>query len=580
MAAPVILDVKEHFGAVGDGCADDTSELQAAFAGVAALASSAGNCLATGLDRWGPYTAALRFPAGLYRITDEIRPGRLNGVRIFGEASRGGTAVGNVFPPFGAVIRQDADDTAILRFDGGDSWGVTIERLGFTWKNQQFRPGTWESRLPGDEQDPSYTTPGAVAMLFSGPAQPPSNREVGFFHFRITECDVAKGWRGIAIDDTYDLQRIALWGTQIGHCLFRSIRGAAISLVNHPDQIIGMPGNALRSVFVENYTGPSFENEEEQIRLLAQLGMTISGLDLEATKTRAIVAVTSHRDFSQLYLEHVAYQGVYPALVYFIGGAYSIRGLSVDGWIRPLKDPDDHDRQSSGTVVKAQQAGPHPTSVVVSGVNIVPADPSVTDPDAGGFMPRQGPVHLMSGDAPSAFTLVDRPNLPVYSQAVRDTWEPPNPTDMDDRYEVLEAWSDDWGSRMTAAVRAPIAKASRTLDFGTVGAGAIGLLRLGECVGPVTDHPELAPVPGAKPGDIVTLGPPANLPAGLVATGVVLQPGCVEIRLLNTTGSSVDPPSGRWTLEIGGGQQSGAAQEIADPNVTIPIMARPKPWLI
>jgi hypothetical protein len=33
-------------------------------------------------------------------------------------------------------------------------------------------------------------------------------------------------------------------------------------------------------------------------------------------------------------------------------------------------------------------------------------------------------------------------------------------------------------------------------------------------------------------------------------------------------------------LEIGGGQQSGAAQEIADPNITIPILARPKPWLI
>jgi hypothetical protein len=52
--------------------------------------------------------------------------------------------------PTGSLLRQDTDDTPIFRFEKTDTWGVTIERLGFTWKNQQGPPPNW----PGIIDDP------------------------------------------------------------------------------------------------------------------------------------------------------------------------------------------------------------------------------------------------------------------------------------------------------------------------------------------------------------------------------------------------------------------------------------------
>lgn len=75
-----------------------------------------------------------------------------------------------------------------------------------------------------------------------------------------------------------------------------------------------------------------------------------------------------------------------------------------------------------------------------------------------------------------------------------------------------------------------------SLDFGNILAGAIGT--------------QTVAVDGALVGQLVALGPPSNIDAGLVWSGFVSADGLVEIRLFNTTGGAIDPAAGDWKVSV------------------------------
>ena len=76
----------------------------------------------------------------------------------------------------------------------------------------------------------------------------------------------------------------------------------------------------------------------------------------------------------------------------------------------------------------------------------------------------------------------------------------------------------------------------RTLDLGSIAAGAVSTLTVA--------------VPGAKPGNTVTIGAPAALDAGLLWCGAVSANDEVTIRVYNPTGSPIDPASATWTVRV------------------------------
>ena len=75
-----------------------------------------------------------------------------------------------------------------------------------------------------------------------------------------------------------------------------------------------------------------------------------------------------------------------------------------------------------------------------------------------------------------------------------------------------------------------------TLDFSSISAGAVGTAT-------VTSD-------GAKANDLVVLGPPPGIEAGLMWSGFVSADDTVTIRLHNTTGSPIDPASASWTVQV------------------------------
>ncbi len=79
--------------------------------------------------------------------------------------------------------------------------------------------------------------------------------------------------------------------------------------------------------------------------------------------------------------------------------------------------------------------------------------------------------------------------------------------------------------------------AAATLNFGSIAAGASAALTM--------------TVTGATISTPVALGPPANLEAGLIAFGVVTATNTVEVRLMNTTASAIDPASNTWRAFVG-----------------------------
>ena len=57
-------------------------------------------------------------------------------------------------------------------------------------------------------------------------------------------------------------------------------------------------------------------------------------------------------------------------------------------------------------------------------------------------------------------------------------------------------------------------------------------------------------LPGATAGDAVALGPPASLPAGMLATAHVSAAGTVTVTVLNTTAATIDPAAMTYTVTI------------------------------
>lgn len=77
---------------------------------------------------------------------------------------------------------------------------------------------------------------------------------------------------------------------------------------------------------------------------------------------------------------------------------------------------------------------------------------------------------------------------------------------------------------------------SASLDFGSIAASGTGELTI--------------TVPGVAAGDIVALGAPAALTAGLVATAYASAADTVTVRVLNTTVAAVDAPAQTWKVAV------------------------------
>lgn len=77
---------------------------------------------------------------------------------------------------------------------------------------------------------------------------------------------------------------------------------------------------------------------------------------------------------------------------------------------------------------------------------------------------------------------------------------------------------------------------SATLDFGSVASGATAEKTIS--------------VSEAETGDEVNVGAPSGIESGLTWNGYVSSSGTVTIRVHNTTGSSIDPASATWSVEV------------------------------
>ena len=542
----------------GDGCKDDTSALQDAFDALSRSGASGSTCGEPGSQgEWAPYYAGIYVPAGVYRITQPINIPQLVNCRIFGEGGRGGQREPGTGLPYGSVIQMTEDNAPIFRFANTDTQGVTIERLGFRWANQQEPPPTWVPDLEVYERQPStYVDPGAVALLFTAGAG--SSTDEQFYHFTIRDCHFEQGWRGIAIDDADDTKQIAVWETHIERCSFHRMRGAAVSLVNHPDHVIGMPSNALTDCFIENYShvGSSLAQEyarrnvEPQVRLGAQRAMRVDGLDAEGSKTTVLYASDSQVSIRDLYLEHVKIGyplrdgGIlvgllgkpYAQVLSLYGGAYSVEGLHVDGTINAM-DPGSFAPTFSSLIFAVDGA-----SVVASSPQSRPVlNPTTADLDeAGGFHIERGSSYVFhtntfGGRTPARFRATGELRLEASSRTSHKLSLYINEGEYDGT-----TTADDLAQRVEREPRV----VRLELPFPSIPAGAVranGSILL-------TD-----PFPGARVGDLVTLAPPASFPAQCIAFGVVVADDGVEVRVMNGGSSAVTPLTGVWTVAYGRG---------------------------
>ena len=560
-----ILNVREKItvgnitypGAVGDGYADDTEAIQTRLDLLFRFSATATPCAETGDGAWPDYASALYFPAGFYRITRRLRVPYLVNVRLFGEAA--GAMVSDPPVPSGAFIRQDTPDEPILVFGDVDvagnfyGSGWSIDGLGFTWKDQQQAPAGWTYRLADDPLAPDYTDPGAVAILFTGPRVTDPDGATTFYngdhyHGRITRCRFERGWRGVSIDDTDRAEHpIAVWDVAVENCQFSSFRGAAISYVNGPGQVIGMPNNRIVGTFVENYgafTDPTHKNVEEQIRLSAQGPMRMANVDLEGSKTAVLYADSSILAIDGLHIENVRIETPYPRMIYLCCGRYTIRGMDVDGIMKGY-DPLFPDYEGLSAIVTAQGDA----EVTLTAVVVQPHDPEIEDPEEGGFIPLVGPAYLLQAWADPAgrtptFHLTDRPRMPVYSKGDRIDWPG---TAQYGAYRSLSAYADVFALPTTPLVRAPDVKVTETVMLPTIGAGAVAAVAV--------------PVPGARPGDLVRMGLPASFPDRLTVTPVA-DTDMVILRLANVIGPKLIGGPVTLTLTAGGGPLSGGPQPI------------------
>lgn len=90
---------------------------------------------------------------------------------------------------------------------------------------------------------------------------------------------------------------------------------------------------------------------------------------------------------------------------------------------------------------------------------------------------------------------------------------------------------------VTRSVQATFLDGSATLDFPSIAAGATSELTI--------------TVTGAAAGDVVYLGPPSGLEAGLAASARVSAANTVTVRMHNTTGGSINAASATWRARVG-----------------------------
>jgi hypothetical protein len=481
--------------------------------------------------------------------------------------------------PFGSVIVQDAPNlsdttgTPILRFVNRDTRDVLIERLGFTWTVPQEPPPGWvqqDARLP---QPAAYAAPGAVAILFAAGAR--NETEGAYYQITIRECRFERGWRGIAIDDTYDLAPISVWDTHIDRCSFHGLRGAAVSLVNYasPKTYIGMPANAIRGCFIENYSNPDGEdmgvefsrrNVEPQVRLAAQTNMRIDGLDAEGSKTTVLYAADSQIVMSALYLEHlkIGYPlsdngnpmgddgAPYAQVLGLYGGEYSLDGLHLDGTINAYDE--DNQRSTFSQVIYATAGA----SVTVGNVRARPLlNPGPTTLDtAPGFHIEKGDTRFFhtnafGGGALARLRTVGALHLEASSRTAN-------------KLVLFDGSLDAYTT--PDAVAARVEREPRavrvTLSFPTIPAGRTRTPTSPPPPEPARPESSASEVletvpsyPGARVGDLVRVAPPAGFPAGCLAQGVVTATDTVEVRVFNSGTAAATVPSGVWTVEYGRG---------------------------
>jgi len=513
----------------------------------------------TDYPSWAAFPAGLYFPPGAYRICGALEMPFLRHVHILGAGARGGIygAVDGTYPnlvvgPLGSVIVQHENDAPIFRFDHGDCHDVTIEGLGFRWLNRQEPPAGWAPRQRHTDPLPSgYTAPGAVAVLFSAGGRAPATVDDHYYHITIRDCQFERGWRGVGIDETYDGGNIAVWNTRIEGCGFHAMRGAAVSLVNHPDHYIGMPSNAITDCFVENYShiwtplGNSYveeyarRNVEQQVRVVAQTGMRIDGLDAEGSKTTVLYAGDSQVSMRDLYLEHLRLGGQlrngaamednyapYASVLSLWGGEYTIEGLHVDG---TLNARDANDNPTFSQLIYATDLG-RGASVVVSGARARPLSNPTGDLDVvDGFHFVKGPCYFLhtndGGGSLARFRMVGESHLEA--------------TSADPFTLFLQA--DEVAARVEREPR--VVRVS--LSFPSIP------------VGRVRPHNPFGfaglPFDGARVGDLVAVAPPASFPARCIAHGVVTAADTLEVRVMNGADAAVTPPSGVWTVAFGRG---------------------------
>lgn len=84
--------------------------------------------------------------------------------------------------------------------------------------------------------------------------------------------------------------------------------------------------------------------------------------------------------------------------------------------------------------------------------------------------------------------------------------------------------------------QATMKSATATLDFGSIGAGAVAELTI--------------PLTGAVAGDSVAVAAPAALEAGLVFSAFVSAADTVSLRVGNLTAGAIDPASADWTVSV------------------------------
>lgn len=75
-----------------------------------------------------------------------------------------------------------------------------------------------------------------------------------------------------------------------------------------------------------------------------------------------------------------------------------------------------------------------------------------------------------------------------------------------------------------------------TINPGSIAAGAVGTVNVA--------------IDGAEENDVVILGPPSTLEAGLIFSGIVTASSVVTIRLLNGTGGSFSPAAAVWRVGV------------------------------